>query len=147
MSSVIELLIEDHRTVENLFDRIEATQEPQGKQALCQELCAEFETHATAEEEVVYPELERSDELRKLAERSYKEHEEARNLIRTLDFMAAEDEKWGATIHKLRDEIDHHVQAEENKIFPRMEQVFSRDKLNEMGVSFNNSKHQFARAI
>jgi hypothetical protein len=53
---VTELLQQDHRKVEGLFDQYKSTQDD----ATVEQICQELEGHTTVEEEIVYPGSPRS---------------------------------------------------------------------------------------
>jgi hemerythrin superfamily protein len=62
MPNVIDLLKQDHRTVEQLFAQFESAQDV----ATAEEICAEIDVHAQAEEQVVYPALREQVSLEEL---------------------------------------------------------------------------------
>jgi len=51
----IALLKQDHRTVEELFEKFEKASGEGRKQALAEEICLELSVHAQIEEEIFYP--------------------------------------------------------------------------------------------
>src|SRR5688500_1072985 len=65
---VIELLQQDHRKVEGLFNDYQSTQDDDTAEQICREL----EMHTTIEEEIVYPRLAEIDaELEQHAEEEH----------------------------------------------------------------------------
>ena len=77
----IALLKEDHRKVEDLFEKFEKSRDDQRKQALAKEICTELMIHSMIEEEIFYPackdQIEDEDQL----EEAYVEHDGAKVLI------------------------------------------------------------------
>lgn len=51
MSKIVELIKQDHRAVENLFEEFEQT----GNFETARQICAELTAHALLEEEMIYP--------------------------------------------------------------------------------------------
>ena len=51
----IALLKADHRKVEELFEKFEATKSTSAKKLLAQEICTELCIHTMIEEEIFYP--------------------------------------------------------------------------------------------
>jgi hemerythrin superfamily protein len=118
----IALLKQDHRTVEELFEKFEKASGDGRKQSLAEEICLELSVHAEIEEEIFYPACEgKVDE--DLLKESYVEHDGAKLLI--AEIMAGgpkEDEFYDAKVKVLSEEIEHHVEEEEK----RMEGLFAQ---------------------
>ena len=76
----IALLKQDHRTVEELFEKFEKASGDGRKQKLAEEICLDLSVHAQIEEEIFYPACEgKVDE--DLLKESYVEHDGAKVLI------------------------------------------------------------------
>ena len=120
----VALLKQDHRTVEDLFEKFEKASGDGRKQKLAEEICLELSVHAQIEEEIFYPACEgKVDE--DLLKESYVEHDAAKLLI--AEIMAAGgngDEFYDAKVKVLQEEIEHHVEEEER----RMEGLFAQAK-------------------
>jgi hemerythrin superfamily protein len=112
----IALLKQDHRTVEELFEKFEKASGDGRKQSLAEEICLELSVHAEIEEEIFYPACEgKVDE--DLLKESYVEHDGAKLLI--AEIMAGgpkEDEFYDAKVKVLSEEIEHHVEEEEKRL-------------------------------
>ncbi|HEX6741133.1 MAG TPA: hemerythrin domain-containing protein [Sphingomicrobium sp.] len=118
----IALLKDDHRTVEELFEKFEKARGDGRKEALANEICLELSVHASIEEEIFYPACEgKVDE--ELLKESYVEHDAAKLLIAEIGSGAGEsDEFFDSKVKVLQEEIEHHVEEEEK----RMEGVFAQ---------------------
>ena len=118
----IALLKQDHRTVEDLFEKFQKASGDGRKQSLAEEICLELSVHAEIEEEIFYPACEgKVDE--DLLKESYVEHDGAKVLI--AEIMAGDpsgDEYYDAKVKVLSEEIQHHVEEEER----RMEGLFAQ---------------------
>src|SRR5205823_2661211 len=88
-----ELLSEDHREVEQLFEKFEqATGDTEQKAALAQEIIKELSIHASIEEEVFYPEVKAAvSDGEGLVYHSLEEHQEVKELLAELERMGAGD--------------------------------------------------------
>lgn len=148
MASVIELLEKDHRLVEDLFKKIEETEDASKREALFAELSAEVEIHASAEEIAVYPKLEKikARDLDDEAEHAYKEHTEAREIISEIEKLDPTTDEWMKKVTELKEAIEHHVEDEEGDVFPKMEKTFTAAQLNEMGRAVEAAKSQYQKA-
>lgn len=133
MPNVIELLNQDHREVEQLFAQFESTQDFD----IALQICAELTVHATVEEEIVYPVLERIDaETEQEAE---EEHTEAKELIARIQAMEPGDPELVATVMKLKAGIEHHVEEEEGEAWPKM-QAEAGQQLDALGTAVQQRK-------
>src|SRR4051795_9308956 len=117
----VALLKEDHRTVEELFEKFEKASGEGRKQKLAEEICLELSVHAQIEEEIFYPACEGKVEEDLLKE-SYVEHDGAKVLIAEIINGEPSDEFYDAKVKVLQEEIEHHVQEEEK----RMEGLFAQ---------------------
>ena len=117
----VALLKQDHRTVEELFEKFEKASGDNRKETLAQEICLELSVHAQIEEEIFYPACEGKVEEDLLKE-SYVEHDGAKVLIAEILAGGPDDEFYDAKVKVLSEEIEHHVQEEEK----RMEGVFAQ---------------------
>jgi hemerythrin superfamily protein len=117
----IALLKQDHRNVEELFEKFEKASGEGRKQTLAEEICLELSVHAEIEEEIFYPACEgKVDE--DLLKESYVEHDAAKLLIDEIINGGPDDEFYDAKVKVLQEEIEHHVQEEER----RMEGLFAQ---------------------
>lgn len=117
----IALLKQDHRTVEELFEKFEKTSGEGTKQKLAEQICLDLSVHAQIEEEIFYPACEgKVDE--DLLKESYVEHDGAKVLIAEIIGGGPDDDFYDAKLKVLQEEIEHHVQEEER----RMEGLFAQ---------------------
>lgn len=119
----VALLKQDHRTVEELFEKFEKASADNRKETLAREICLELSVHAQIEEEIFYPACEGKVEEDLLKE-SYVEHDGAKVLIAEILAGGPDDEFYDAKVKVLSEEIEHHVQEEEK----RLEGLFAQAK-------------------
>ena len=117
----IALLKADHRTVKDLFAQFEKASGDGKKQKLALQICAELTVHAKIEEEIFYPACEGKVEDDLIRE-AYVEHDGAKVLIAEIEGGAPSDEYYDAKVKVLQEQIEHHVQEEEQ----RMEGMFAQ---------------------
>jgi hemerythrin superfamily protein len=111
----VALLKADHRTVEELFEQYEKASGDGKKQKLAEQICMELIVHATIEEEIFYPACEGKVEEDLLKE-AYVEHDGAKILIAEIEGGEPSDEFYDAKVKVLSEQIEHHVQEEEQRI-------------------------------
>ncbi|MBA3526525.1 MAG: hemerythrin domain-containing protein [Sphingomonas sp.] len=117
----IALLKEDHRTVEELFEQFEKASGDGRKEKLAKQICLELTVHATIEEEIFYPACEGKVE-EDLIKEAYVEHDAAKILIAQIQAGGPNDEFYDAKVKVLQEEIEHHIEEEEQ----RMEGLFAQ---------------------
>lgn len=141
----ITLLTEDHRKVEQLFQRLEALQ-PQAaagdgdgtlleeRKSLADKVVIALSRHAVAEEEYLYPLVSRVvPGGGQLAEESIREHQGAKDELNAIDGMSPDHVDWWRHVQALMADIRHHVQEEEGELFPRLRTQVGQADLDELG--------------
>ena len=108
----IALLKEDHRKVEDLFEQFEKARGDERKQKLALEICKELTIHTMIEEEIFYPACEGKVEEDLLKE-SFVEHDAAKVLIAEIQGGEPSEDFYEAKVKVLKEEIEHHVEEEE----------------------------------
>ena len=110
----IQLLKQDHRTVEDLFEEFEQTDRPAEKRAIARQICQELTIHSMIEEEIFYPAVKDVIDEEIYGE-AHVEHDGAKVLI--AEIMAADpsDEFYDARVKVLSEMIKHHVNEEEKR--------------------------------
>ena len=131
----IELLMSDHRKVEDLFEQYDQEKDSDDgtRREIAQKICAELTIHAQVEEELFYPWLRENlenDEM-EMVEEAQVEHQTAKDLIAQIEGATDIDEVFNAKVKVLSEYIKHHVQEEENEIFPEVRD--EQEELDELG--------------
>ncbi len=123
----IELLKADHRKVEKLFKDYDKLVEDDGsyneKEALAATICAELSVHAQVEEEIFYPAARDILDEEDLIDEAVVEHASAKDLIAQLADMSPDDDLYDAKVKVLGELIEHHVEEEEDEMFPKLKKA------------------------
>ena len=123
----IELLKADHRKVEKLFKEYEKLVEDEGsyneKEALATTICAELTMHTQVEEEIFYPAARDILDEEDLVDEAVVEHASAKDLIAQLADMSPDDDLYDAKVKVLGELIEHHVEEEEDEMFPKVKKA------------------------
>jgi hemerythrin superfamily protein len=136
---VIEVLEDDHREVEQMFQELEslrgaATDEANARRKdLAEQVTIELVRHSVAEEVLVYPKVERQVDAEQ-AEHARKEHAEAEETLARLEKLDADDPAFDDELATLMAEIRHHIEDEEGQMFVHMRQVIDPDELRTLGA-------------
>ena len=126
-ADAIELLLADHRNVEKLFKQYEKLVEDEAsyneKEVLAATICAELTVHTQMEEEIFYPAARDILDDEDLVDEAVVEHASAKDLIEQLSDMSPDDDLYDAKIKVLSELIEHHVEEEEDEMFPKLKKA------------------------
>lgn len=111
----IALLKQDHREVEELFDKFKKAKGASQKQKLAEQICKELSIHAKIEEDIFYPACEGAVEA-DLLEEAYVEHDGAKVLIAEIEAGGPDEAFYDAKVKVLSEMIEHHVEEEEKRV-------------------------------
>jgi hypothetical protein len=111
----IALLKEDHRKVEDLFEKADKARDSDRKKQLVQQICTELMIHSMIEEEIFYPACKDQVKDEDLLEEGYVEHDGAKVLIAELLGSDPDAEFYDAKVTVLAEMIKHHVKEEEKR--------------------------------
>jgi hemerythrin superfamily protein len=138
----ISLLKADHAMVDRLFKRYESLGDaPEEKERIVHEFIRELSIHATIEELVLYPEVRTAlPDGDSLADEALQEHREAKQALSDLDDMDSSDPDFDLKVANLISDVRHHVEEEEEEMFPKLESALSRDRLEDMGERMEQAK-------
>jgi hypothetical protein len=140
----ITLLKADHEKVSGIFEKLEETTERAEKtrEELFMKLKQELDLHAHIEETIFYPVLKKSEETREITMEGIQEHHVVKVLLRELDAMAVTSETWTAKLKVLKENVEHHVEEEEDDMFKSAREVLSKEQLEELGALMEQEKLQ-----
>ena len=126
----IVMLRDDHKALERLFKKLE-----KDDLSVVPHICDALTTHAKIEEDVFYPAVraeveDTDDEVLEAVE----EHHVVKVLISELQSLASDDEAYKAKATVLMELVRHHVEEEEQDMFPEVRESLGRKRLNEIGA-------------
>src|SRR5687768_6837740 len=139
MPDPIEMLMQDHREVEQLFARYQQSQDP----ALVEKICTELTVHAAAEEKVMYPVLGADVSGGKgMRQHAEKEHQEVKDAIFEIERLGYGDPGVDQFMQTIMSGVAEHVQEEESEVFPKMREAITADRMEEIGSELDATKQQ-----
>jgi len=132
----LALLETDHRRFEDLLKQGEDTTERAVTQRtrLLDRLTAELNVHELIEEKVLYPALKSHSETKDIVLEGYQEHHVADLVMKELQKMPPSDERWGAKLTVLKENIEHHIEEEEGDMFKTARSILSDEQLEALGA-------------
>jgi hemerythrin superfamily protein len=139
----ITMLKADHKTVEKLFKTFEKAGEraAKTKAETVSRIITELSMHAAVEEQVFYPAVRRAvPDTTDMVLESLEEHHVVKWLCSELADMDPSDERFDAKTTVLIESVRHHVEEEEDELFPRVRQALGRKQLGEVGELMEKAK-------
>lgn len=139
MPDPIEILMQDHREVEQLFAGYQKSPDP----AVVQQICTELTVHAAAEEKVVYPALGGDVTGGKgMRQHAEKEHRQVKDAILEIERLGYTDPAVEELMHTIIKGVTEHVQEEENEVFPKMREDLTAERIEALGQELESTKQQ-----
>jgi hemerythrin superfamily protein len=138
----ITLLKQDHKTVERLFKQFEKSEDdPKQSRKVADEIIKELSVHAAIEEQIFYPAVrEAMPDADDTILEALEEHHVAKWLLSEIDGMPPTAERFRAKTTVLIESVRHHVEEEEQELFPEVRKAMKRKPLQELGAQMEEAK-------
>jgi hemerythrin-like domain-containing protein len=138
----VQLLKEDHDKVKKILEDLDSTTERgvKTREELFTKVKRELEVHESIEEEIFYPALKEHPKARELVLEAYEEHHVVDLVMAEIADVPFDDETWGAKCTVMKENVEHHIEEEEDEMFKQARQVFSKEELEELGVRMQARK-------
>jgi hemerythrin-like domain-containing protein len=137
--NAFDLLKADHKKVAELFDQLDAAS-GQKKIEVFKQIKSELELHTHIEEKVFYPVLETPEETHDLTLEAYEEHKVVKTLLAELSGARSATDEWQAKAKVLRENVEHHVEEEENELFKKADDALSDEAIEALGARMEAEK-------
>jgi hypothetical protein len=139
------ILRADHKLVDALFKEFENSRSKSKKKKLADEICAELTIHATVEEEIFYPAVQKALKDHELVPEARVEHESLKMLIAQVESTEPGEDLYDARVKVMSEYVKHHVKEEQNELFPKAR--VSRVDMMELGELILQRKEQLKREL
>ena len=141
---VLELLKEDHRIVDGYFQEVKANEDANHEKTF-KKIKAELDVHAHVEEVIFYPHLLKvgSEDLQKIVREGVEEHTQVKTLLEDLSGLRGGDDVFKAKLKVLMENVEHHVQEEEDEMFSMVEEEVDREALTALAEQVETEKANF----
>ena len=137
--SVLELLEQDHREVEEWFDEYDELKEDDNRKGqLAEKICLALKVHAQIEEEIFYPQAREATKDNDLIDEALVEHATVKKLIGEIEAMEVNEELYDAKMRILGEMVKHHINEEEEELFPELAKM----DLNAVGKEIAERKEE-----
>lgn len=121
--NAIDLLLNDHREVEALFDRFEDEADPVRATGILRKIVVALAVHARIEEELFYPAVRSAlgSDAKAVLDEAAVEHASIKKMIIDLSVLGEGDSFFRAKVKVLGEYVRHHVLEEEGEMMPMIE--------------------------
>lgn len=120
--NALEMLREDHRKMEELFEQVENA-DNRSLPRLAEEILTELEIHAKLEEGMIYPAIREELDEEERMDLALEEHHLVHVLVKELRKMGPKDERYRAKLKVLGEIVKHHIEEEESEILPQAQET------------------------
>jgi hemerythrin superfamily protein len=131
----------DHDRHRELLDRIDATKgDSAERRDLFEAFRIEVTAHAASEEMSLYATMLANPDLRDEAQHSVAEHKEIEDFLTELYEMDFASSGWLTRFRTMKDRYLHHIDEEEEEMFPAAEKELSDERKKELIRIFEKEK-------
>jgi hemerythrin superfamily protein len=142
----LALLKKDHVLVKDLLRKMDEEDDTDQLKSMFEQLVDELGIHERIEEEIFYPALQKLPKAREDVMESFEEHHLVDEIVTEMD-VETNDEKWKAKFTVMKENIEHHIEDEEEKLFPKAEELLGEKKLGELGAQMADLKEAEQQAL
>ena len=134
----IKMLKKQHREVEALFKELEKAKSAGPRRKTFEKIADALAIHATIEEKHFYPAAKKKQTEDMLLE-SVEEHLQVKRVIADLLKLDANDPTFMAKATVLKEDIQHHVEEEEDELFPKVQKLLDDDELEAVAAAMQET--------
>ena len=139
----LTFLHDDHQKVDELFGRFARAgrNASKSKRDIVDRIIHELSIHAAIEEQVFYPAVRSgAPDLSSQVLESLEEHHIVKWLLSELERMSPNNDRFDAKVTVLKEIVQHHVEEEENDLFPKVRRALSKSRLEQLGEELGRAK-------
>ncbi|HET7482291.1 MAG TPA: hemerythrin domain-containing protein, partial [Actinomycetota bacterium] len=72
----------------------------------------------------------------------YEEHHVVNEIMGELEQTPVDDERWGAKASVMKENIEHHIEEEEEEMFKKARQIFDKAELEQLAERMKARKEE-----
>lgn len=148
MPTIYDTLKTDHDRHRTLLKQLAATQgDSEERRKLWQTFYYDVGAHAAAEELTFYSKVIAESDGQSEGRHSVAEHQELDDMIQGLNEMDFSSPGWLARFKTLKDRYEHHIEEEEEDVFPVAKEVIGADRNGKIGAEFSTRKKEERKLV
>ena len=137
-----QLLKKQHREVEKLFATALKTEDPKVRRRTMDEIKSALEHHTSIEEEIFYPAVRElgTKKAEEMIGEAYEEHHVVKLVLAELPTVDPADDAFEYKMTVLKELVAHHVEEEEDEMFPMAEKKLGDSRSSELAQQMAGPK-------
>ena len=140
----IKLLEADHKKMKELLDQVESTEDEdtEKRKELFSKIREELQKHEEIEENIFYPALKDHPRAKDIVLEGYEEHHAVDVLLDELKDVSFDDERWAPKMTVIKENIEHHIEEEEEEMFVKARSILEDEELEKLGREMKALKEE-----
>lgn len=148
MTDIYEVLEADHKNHRELLEQLSQTSgDSSQRRELWEKFYYEVKSHAAAEEETFYANLMKTEAGQSKARHSVSEHKEVDDVLDELNEMDMASSGWLNRFNTMRHDYEHHIEEEEEDIFPVGKKEIPVQLANALAQKFKERKSKERKLV
>jgi len=145
----IKMLKDDHDEVKALLAKLDETTERAEVTRTdgLEELRQKLDVHEAIEEEILYPALKEFAKTKEITLEAYEEHHIVDMVMAELESTPVGDETWAAKLTVAKENLEHHIDEEEDQMFRQARQVMDEGELDALGDRMAARRRELTSAV
>lgn len=144
MPQIYDILKQEHQQVSQMLNKM--TEGEPTKQQI-DELYMALEAHTQAEEKTLYQDLMQPEQTHEIVLEGIEEHHVVDMLLKEIRELDPSDERVSAKLSVLKENVEHHIQEEEQQMFPKAQQVKDGQWAEQMGEQYQQKEQQLKQRM
>jgi len=140
----VELLVSQHRALEQLLQQVREETDNTKREALFAEAGDQLTVHIKSEEDIFYPAINAARTEEDLLE-SLEEHLSLKRLLADLVAIDPADKLFEPKFKVLKEQTEHHHQEEEEHLFPEVRKLLDAEQCRTLGKDMLALQHSLTR--
>jgi hemerythrin-like domain-containing protein len=130
-----DYLKKQHREVMKLFKQVENTDDARERKRLMSDIVAQLKVHTKIEEEIFYPAVKEigTEKAEEMMLEAVEEHHVVDLVLAEIPKVDPAADTFEAKMTVLRELIEHHVEEEQDEVFPMAEKRLGKERIAERG--------------
>ncbi len=135
---IVDIILEDHKPLKKLIQILKNSDERSLDERLkaFDEFAEVLTSHTAAEEHILYGHMKESEDLRKDAFEGDVEHALAAQIVSDCKSSKDDDDMWAAKAKVLAELVEHHLQEEEEQLFPDLKKFTTTEVRARLGHDY-----------
>jgi hypothetical protein len=138
--NAVELIKEDHKRLKKMLEHTLEAEGSTDREAAMDQLRTELVAHERMEEEVFYPRLRDEQKVRDNVLEGLEEHHVADLILDELLDVPPDTDLWKAKVKVLKENVEHHMDEEEDELLKNAKRVLDREELDRLGERMERIK-------